>query len=140
MGPGNMLAIGLKTCPLELAAPLAKLFQYSYNTGIYPTKWKIAQVCPVHKKQDKSKTANYRPISPLSNISNVMEDATVKEAQQHLFFLRWIRNFSMAIRPVTNFDRCTIESILSGCITAWYGNCSAQDRKKLQEMVCTAQT
>ncbi|XP_072368086.1 uncharacterized protein [Scyliorhinus torazame] len=33
---------------------------------------------------------------------------------------------------LTNFSRCTIESILSGCITAWYGNCSAQDHKKLQ--------
>eukprot|EP00061_Rhincodon_typus_P003161 g19435.t1 len=50
-------------------------------------------------------------------------DATVKKTQQRLFFLR-----------------CTIESILSGCITAWYGNCSVLDHKKLQKMVCTAQT
>ncbi|KAK6314528.1 hypothetical protein J4Q44_G00159870 [Coregonus suidteri] len=34
---------------------------------------------------------------------------------------------------------CTIESILTGCITAWYGNCSASDRKALQRVVCTAQ-
>jgi len=33
-----------------------------------------------------------------------------------------------------------IESIVSGCITAWYDNCSAQDRKKLQKVMCTAQT
>ena len=32
----------------------------------------------------------------------------------------------------SNFYRCTIESILSGCITAWYGNCSAHNRKALQ--------
>eukprot|EP00061_Rhincodon_typus_P018295 g47409.t1 len=30
-------------CAPELAAPFAKLYQYSYNTGIYPTMWKIAQ-------------------------------------------------------------------------------------------------
>eukprot|EP00061_Rhincodon_typus_P001215 g14048.t1 len=42
-GPDNILAIVLKTCAPELAAPLAKLFQYSYNTGIYPTMWKISQ-------------------------------------------------------------------------------------------------
>ncbi|XP_051899918.1 uncharacterized protein LOC127586112 [Pristis pectinata] len=29
--------------------------------------------------------------------------------------------------------------IPSGCITAWYSNCSAQDRKKLQRVVDTAQ-
>eukprot|EP00061_Rhincodon_typus_P008888 g31918.t1 len=43
MGPDNILATVLKTCAPELAAPLAKLFQYSYNTGMYTTMWKIAQ-------------------------------------------------------------------------------------------------
>ena len=41
---------------------------------------------------------------------------------------------------LTNFYRCTIESILSGCVTAWYGSCSAQDRKKLQKVVNVAQS
>ena len=31
------------------------------------------------------------------------------------------------------------ESILTGCITAWYSNCSASDRKALQRVVNTAQ-
>uniref|UniRef100_A0A4W5NFC8 Parvalbumin n=1 Tax=Hucho hucho TaxID=62062 RepID=A0A4W5NFC8_9TELE len=30
---------------------------------------------------------------------------------------------------------CTIESILTSCITAWYDNCSASDRKTLQRVV-----
>ena len=34
---------------------------------------------------------------------------------------------------------CTIESILTGCITAWYSNCSASDHKALQRVVHTAQ-
>eukprot|EP00061_Rhincodon_typus_P015520 g43240.t1 len=68
--------------------------------------------------------------------SNVM----VKKAQQSLFFLRQLRKFGMSIGTLTNLYRCMIESILSGCITAWYGNCSAQDRKKLQKMVGIAQT
>ena len=34
---------------------------------------------------------------------------------------------------------CNIESILTGCITAWYGNCSASDHKALQRVVRTAQ-
>eukprot|EP00061_Rhincodon_typus_P007916 g30069.t1 len=37
-------------------------------------------------------------------------DATVKKAQQRLFFLRRIRKFDMSIRSLTNFYRCTIES------------------------------
>eukprot|EP00061_Rhincodon_typus_P006979 g28179.t1 len=52
-------------------------------------------------------------------------DATIKKTQQCLF-LRRLRKFDMSIRTLTNFYRCPIESILSGCIMAWYGNCSAQ--------------
>ena len=37
------------------------------------------------------------------------------------------------------FYSCNIESILTGCITVWYGNCSASDRKALQRVVRTAQ-
>ncbi|CAI5682805.1 unnamed protein product [Oreochromis niloticus] len=40
---------------------------------------------------------------------------------------------------LVNFYRCTIESILTNCITVWYGNCSASDRKALQRVVKTAQ-
>jgi hypothetical protein len=37
------------------------------------------------------------------------------------------------------FYSYTIESILTGCITAWYGNCLASDIKALQRVVETAQ-
>ena len=37
------------------------------------------------------------------------------------------------------FYSCNIESILTGCITAWYGNCLASERKALQRVVRTAQ-
>jgi hypothetical protein len=37
------------------------------------------------------------------------------------------------------FYSCDIESILTDCITAWYGNCSASDRKVLQRVMRTAQ-
>ncbi len=33
---------------------------------------------------------------------------------------------------------CTVESILTGCITAWFGNSTAGNRKALQRVVWTA--
>eukprot|EP00061_Rhincodon_typus_P012313 g37960.t1 len=71
---------------------------------------------------------------------SVRVDATVKKAQQRLFFLRQLRKFDMSIRSLTNFYRCIIDSILSGYIMAQYGKCSALDHKKLQKVVCIAQT
>ena len=36
------------------------------------------------------------------------------------------------------FYSCTIDS-MTGCITAWYGNCSASDHKALQRVMPMAQ-
>ena len=56
----------------------------------------------------------------------------VKRARQNLFPLR---RFSMGPQILKGIYSCTIESILNGCITACYGNCSASDRKALQRVV-----
>ena len=51
--------------------------------------------------------------------------SVVKKAQQRLFNLRRLKKFGLSPKTLTNFYRCTIESILLGCITAWYGNCTS---------------
>jgi hypothetical protein len=48
--------------------------------------------------------------------------AVVKRAQQHLFPLR-LKRFGTGPQILRKLYRCTTESILTGCITAWYGNC-----------------
>jgi hypothetical protein len=63
----------------------------------------------------------------------------VKRARQHLFPLRRLKRFGMVPQILKRFYRCIIESILTGSITAWYGNCSASVRKALQRVVRTAQ-
>lgn len=42
-------------------------------------------------------------------------------------------------RILTNFTRCTTESILSCFITTWYGSCNTLDWKALQRVVWLAQ-
>ncbi|TWW74474.1 hypothetical protein D4764_14G0004770 [Takifugu flavidus] len=63
----------------------------------------------------------------------------VKKAHQRLFFLRTLKKHHLSSDILVNFYRCTIESILTSCVTVWYGNCSASDRKALQKVVKTAQ-
>jgi hypothetical protein len=63
----------------------------------------------------------------------------VKRARQSLFPLRKLKRFGMGPQILKRFYSCNIESILTGCITAWYGNCSASDQKALQRVVHTAQ-
>ncbi|CDQ65473.1 unnamed protein product [Oncorhynchus mykiss] len=63
----------------------------------------------------------------------------VKRARQNLFPLMRLKIFGMGPQILKSFYSCTIESILIGCTTAWYGNCSVSDRKALQRVVRTAQ-
>ena len=63
----------------------------------------------------------------------------VKRARQNLFPVRRLKRFGMGPQILKRLYSCTIESILTGCITAWYGNCLASDRKALQRVVSTAQ-
>ena len=63
----------------------------------------------------------------------------VKRARQHLIPLRRLKRFGMGPQILTKIYSCTIERILTGCITAWYGNCSASDCKALQSVMHTAQ-
>ena len=51
----------------------------------------------------------------------------------------WLKRFGMGPQILKMCYSCTIENILTGCITVWYGNCSASDHKALQRVVCTAQ-
>ena len=63
----------------------------------------------------------------------------VKSARQNLFPVRSLKRFDMGPQILKSFYNCNIESILTSCITAWYGNCLASNRKALQRVVRTAQ-
>uniref|UniRef100_A0A8C7GLL8 Reverse transcriptase domain-containing protein n=1 Tax=Oncorhynchus kisutch TaxID=8019 RepID=A0A8C7GLL8_ONCKI len=60
-------------------------------------------------------------------------------ARQSLFPIGKLKRFGMGPEILKRFYSCNIESILTGCITAWYGNCSSSNGKALQRVVRTTQ-
>jgi hypothetical protein len=66
-------------------------------------------------------------------------NTVVKRARQCLFPLRRLKRFVMDLQMLKKFKSCTIQSLLTGCITASYGNCLASDCKAKQRVVHTAQ-
>jgi exonuclease III len=57
-----------------IAAPLAHVFSFSFEQGVYPVALKQAVVVPLFKKGDKLSAKNYRPISNLPSFSKVLEN------------------------------------------------------------------
>ena len=72
-GPNAISGAVLKNCSETLAYPLSILFNLSYNTGYIPQEWKLANVVPVHKKDDKNKVTNCRPTSLTCVVMKVFE-------------------------------------------------------------------
>ena len=66
-------------------------------------------------------------------------DKVVKAARKRLFYLKRLKKFGIDSVILTNFYRCTINSILTGCITLWYGSCTHRDRKVLCSVVKSAE-
>ncbi len=65
--------------------------------------------------------------------------ALAKKSQQRLYFLRKLRRARAPAPIMCTFYRGTIESILTSCITVWYGACNASCRKSLQRIVRAAE-
>lgn len=58
-----------------------------FDMGVQPAQWKIARVVPLHKRGPKSQLKNYRPVSLLSVILNIME--TIVNVQLVNYFERF---------------------------------------------------
>ena len=73
-------------------------------------------------------------LAPSSNIT-----AITKKAQQRLYPLRQLKKADLSITALTMFYRGTIESLLTYCLTSWYGNSTAEEKKQLHRTVRTAE-
>ena len=52
-GCDNISMAMLKLCPGEIAVPMSLIFQRCIETGKFPDSWKLANVQPIHKKNNR---------------------------------------------------------------------------------------
>ena len=100
----------LKLIAPVIIKPLLLLINQVLNTGIFPDKLKIAKVIPIYKKGDPQLFENYRPISLLPTISNVLEKIIHKQLSSYfeeycLFFPN-----QYGFRPKNSTEYAALES------------------------------
>ncbi|KAI2667011.1 hypothetical protein H4Q32_029349 [Labeo rohita] len=108
------------------------------NNDETPYREEVAQLveCLAVERVSSTKFLGVHITEDLTWTTNTM--SLSKKAQQRLHFLRRLKRASLPPPILTTFYRGTIESVLTSCITVWYGNCSAADCKTLQRTVNTA--
>jgi hypothetical protein len=63
----------VKKCIEVVKMPLAHIYSASLEAGIFPERFKIAEVKPLHKKGVMGNMGNYRPVSLLCAFSKILE-------------------------------------------------------------------
>jgi len=91
-----------------LVSPISILLRKSFDEGVVPDDWKIANVCPIFKKGVKSKLNNYRPVSLTSQASKPVSHLKSNELirnSQHRF--RKGRSISCLTNLLVFLDKVT---------------------------------
>ena len=70
-GTDNMSIRMIQLCGDSITLPLTLIFKFSLRNGIFPATRKMANIIPVHKKEEKNIVKNCRPISLLPIFANV---------------------------------------------------------------------
>ena len=98
-GPDGISTTILKQTAQEISGSLARIFNFSLQTGQYPNIWKQANVSPIHNKGPTSEPKNYRPISLLSCVGKTMERCVHKQLFNFLLENKRISPFQSAYTP-----------------------------------------
>ena len=94
----------------DIFAPiLYNNFNNNITYGTFPSKLKIADITPTHKKKERILKENYRPISILPSISKIYEK--LLEDQLNVYFENILSKFQCGFRKGFSAQHCLIYMI-----------------------------
>ena len=74
----------IKIFGCAIVPPLRMIFIDCLDKGVYPSKWKKSNVCPIHKKESKNLLKNYRLISVLPVLDKIFEKIIYNTLYEYL--------------------------------------------------------
>ena len=63
----------VQICDKAICKLLHLIFSSCIDSGIFPTECKMANMIPIHKREDKQNVRNYPPVSLLSIFGKIFE-------------------------------------------------------------------
>lgn len=84
MGTDDIHPYALRETASSVAKPLGIIFRQSIREGAIPNQWREAYVTAIHKKGDKTRPQNYRPISLTSIPCKILESLIRRAILHHM--------------------------------------------------------
>ena len=82
-GPDEIDGYILNVANDNIANPLLHIVNLSIKTGVFPDRWKLARISPLHKKESKLLPKNDRPVALLCILSKVLEKVVHMQLIHH---------------------------------------------------------
>ena len=98
-GSDEISAQMLLLCDHSIVLPLKIIFENIIKTSTYPDMWKLANVTPIFKKNDKQSIKNYRPISLLPICGKLFEKILFNNLYSYLNINNLITKKQSGFRP-----------------------------------------
>ena len=95
-GIGNSL---LKISAVGISSSLSRFFNISLAKGFFPAAWKLANVVPIFKKDNRQLKSNYRPVSLLTSLSKIYEKIVFKRLYNFLLEINFFAPLQSGFRP-----------------------------------------
>ena len=99
----------IKKCSHSISSPITFLINLSFSEGIFPKNLKIGKLTPLHKRDERTNVANFRPISQLSCISTIIEKTIKQQMNNHFIEQNVISKFQSGFRG----SHGTLHSLIS---------------------------
>ena len=97
-----------------MAAPIARLINTVIDNACVPAEWKLAEICPIFKRDDEFDKSKNRPVSILVLLDKVFERCVQKQLVH--YFNPYLSKFLSAYRK-----GYSCESVLLHLIEDWKG-------------------
>ena len=102
----------LKSIAGVIFEPLIHIFNLSINSGIFPSRWKIARVIPLYKQGDESDLSNYRPIAILSPLSKVFEKISKERISSYFDKINFFTKYQFGFRANRSTEQAVAALLL----------------------------
>ena len=95
-GVGNSL---IRASADGITNSFLRFITISLSKGIFPSMWKLANVIPIFKKDDRQLKENFRPVSLLISLSKTIEKIVFIRLYNFLLEIHFLNPFQSGFRP-----------------------------------------